>query len=256
MPSFRAKKSIFICADDFGSSESVNQGILELLKNNSISGTSCMVSCKDFNKMELDPYLDRVGLHLKLCNEKMLPIFLARCVLGVISRENIFNKILEQILLYKNMFGMFPAFIDGHQHVHMLRGVRHSLIDALVDTNLQNKIWIRSISPMLRKKAYFKTMLLKLLSFNFNALLDEIGIKRNSMFAGFSNFSPRENIRYQMRYWLKSLKSGGVIMCHPATKTKKPTSLEQRRFLEFSYLSSAEFQYDCTEFGVTISHKL
>lgn len=256
MVSFKPKKSIFICADDFGMSDSINEAIVELLDKNRISGASCLVEGESFNPKIISKHSKRLGLHLNFCNKNSFPIFLIQGIFYSLSFEKIITKLKHQLELYQEAFNAKPNFIDGHQHVHILPKVRKAIVCALNEMDEDNKPWIRSIYPMINERPSFKTILLSLLSINFNALLQKEKIFSNKGFAGISSLSHKSNIRTQMRFWLKNLKEGGVLMCHPGTKVKNPTQLEQRRFLEFSYLSSEEFMYDCTEFGITIQKDL
>lgn len=93
---------LIITADDYGMSSKFNCGILEMARAGLITGISVMVKRKYIRKSDLLALDIPLGLHLELKT----------------SSTN--RDITTQIERFKNRFGMLPAYLDGHQHKHLL----------------------------------------------------------------------------------------------------------------------------------------
>src|SRR5205085_3946565 len=70
------KKRIVLCADDYGQAPAISEGIINLLQNNRLSATSCMVNTiywEDHAKW-LAPFRQQkdIGLHFNLTEGKPL----------------------------------------------------------------------------------------------------------------------------------------------------------------------------------------
>ena len=126
-----ATTAIVLCADDYGIAPGVGRAIRDLLDRHHLSATSCMVVSPDFGAEGplLAPYAERadVGLHLTLTQDQPL----GRLMLAAYSRKldsrAIAAEVERQIARFTQVVGRAPDFIDGHQHVHLLPGVREAV---------------------------------------------------------------------------------------------------------------------------------
>jgi len=95
------KPRLIITADDYGMSPLFNQGIEELTTIGLITGISIMVKRPFVDPARLAFLQVSLGLHLEL--EELS---------GAQEIEN-------QIISFRDKFGMLPTYIDGHQHKHL-----------------------------------------------------------------------------------------------------------------------------------------
>ena len=94
-------KYVIINADDFGYSESINQGILEAARKGAITSTSVMVYGKAINDIFQLKDLPEISVGLHLHIEDAIP-----------DAQDEFNK---QIGLFMLLFGRAPGHIDIHK---------------------------------------------------------------------------------------------------------------------------------------------
>lgn len=133
---------IFIVADDLGLDPTLNQGIFFALKNKLVNAVSIMPASEAFSDAvrglnEIPQAV--VGIHLVLVEEKsLLPrqeipslvsangcfyknhqIFFLRYLLGLINLNEVEQECEAQIKRCLDA-GLKPAFINSHQHLHLL----------------------------------------------------------------------------------------------------------------------------------------
>ncbi|MCB1515616.1 MAG: ChbG/HpnK family deacetylase [Hyphomicrobiaceae bacterium] len=236
-------RDIVLIADDFALSEGVSAGITRLARAQRITGTSALVTLPRWNTdgailAELRDVI-AIGLHMNLtlglplgnmpslAPEGRLPdvgTLVRRSVLGRLDRDEIAEEIVRQLRLFEAVVGHKPDFIDGHQHVHALPGVR----DALIATVLQ---YYRSepVRPLIRVPgddprallrrpgARGKAMLLTLLSGGFARALAAAGLPANASFAGVTAFGDsEEEVRHDLEVAALEARGGlHLVMCHP-----------------------------------------
>ena len=149
------KTAIFtLCADDFGLKKSVNDGVIDLVRNGRLNAVSCMSGGDSF-EAGVGPLLNaasdaeqdvKIGLHLtlseyaplasmpKLAPQGVFPTInqtLISSHLGRLDRNEITREIEAQIERFREIVGRLPDFVDGHQHVHLMPTVRTCLIDCI-----------------------------------------------------------------------------------------------------------------------------
>lgn len=141
---------VVLCADDFGLTEGVSQGILDLIRMGRLSATSAMVNHPWWPVLapDLRAYEDRAGIGLHLTLTAGRPIgpmpslaprgtlpplsgALPRLLAGNVPTDELRGEIERQLDAFEAAFGRPPDFVDGHQHVHVLPGVRGELLAAL-----------------------------------------------------------------------------------------------------------------------------
>ncbi|WP_150467029.1 ChbG/HpnK family deacetylase [Francisella sp. SYW-9] len=254
-------KKIIICADDFGLSDNVNEGIIKLLEKKVINATSCMSNMPALKhgmpnlKNIYNSFID-VGIHLNLTegtpltnaksiskNKEFLPLskLLAKSKLRAISYTDVYNELKAQIDNFISLWGDLPDFIDGHQHVHHFPIVRKAVIDLYKNFDMfKQQTYIRSTFNM--DKSNFKSLIIyRSGAKKFNKLLVDNNIKHNSSFSGiYALENNNEDFRKVILKAYSEIKDGGLIMCHPALDIDEGDPISKSRVNEFKYFKSEQ----------------
>jgi chitin disaccharide deacetylase len=230
---------IWLVADDYGISPSVNAAIRDLLAQGRISATSVMVVAPAFNAQETralsavthDGKRPALGLHLTLTapfkplTRDYAPLsagaFLslgrtaAAALLRRIDPATVAQEVKAQITAFTAAFGHPPDFIDGHQHVHLLPRVADGFLAAVKEA--APNAWVRQCeraddAPRSRD---VKSMLLDRFSKRFRRRAAALGIRTNPTFAGAYAFHDDARFADLFPTFLTGMREGGVIMCHP-----------------------------------------
>ena len=136
-----------LCADDFGAAPGISQGIARLAHAGRISAVSCMTASPHWResarRLEGVPKTIDLGLHLNFTEGRplsarlarrwptfpSLPRLIAQAHLGLLPHSALRNEVHAQLAAFNHALGRPPDFIDGHQHVHHLPGIRRVLLD-------------------------------------------------------------------------------------------------------------------------------
>jgi predicted glycoside hydrolase/deacetylase ChbG (UPF0249 family)/glycosyltransferase involved in cell wall biosynthesis len=225
---------LVICADDFGLTTAISRSIVALAGQGKLNAISCMSVCpgwaSDAALLRLLPESVQIGLHVTLTEEVPLtsmPILawngrmpasselekralVRRLPLGEIRRE-----VAAQFDRFVDVFGRPPAFVDAHQHVHVLRGIREII---MAETARRAPgAWVRSCVD--RPSAIFarcfpvKAMINSMQSRGVRRAASHHGLKCNDSFAGFYDFS--SDYRKLFPQFLDRPGQFHLIMCHP-----------------------------------------
>lgn len=278
----RSTRHLILCADDFGLTEGVSRGILELARMGRISATSAMTNRPLWPR--LAPALREVegtmaiGLHLTLTLGEptgpmptiapggALPSFdrlLRGALIGRLSLHEIEQEIDRQITAFTTILGRAPDFIDGHQHVHILPGIRQRLLRVLQHQGLKGRVWLRDPSDRVtailhRRVAALKALVVNTLAAGFGQDAQAAGFDVNSGFSGFSPFDPARDIAADFAQFLKGLGPRPLVMCHPGYVDEDLESIDPvvaPREREFTYLSSELFPDLLRRNGLTLATK-
>jgi len=255
-------RSLTICADDYGLTQAVSGGILEAIEAGRLDATGAMttrphwkVAARDL--ASLGGGLE-AGLHLdltlgppltgmsRLAPDGRLPaigrmIRLAHA--GQLPEAELRTEIAAQIEAFGVHYGRAPAFIDGHQHVHMLPGIRDWLIEEALKQGLGGKIWMRDsadrMSRILTRGVQVpKAMAVALAGRGFGEAARAQGFITNEGFAGFSAFDPRRDYASDFARFLAAPGQRHLIMCHPGRvdgelERLDPATYSREQELEF-----------------------
>ena len=210
-----AKEQIVaLCADDYGLSYAVSAGILEALDAGRITAVSALVNGPRWPAMGLE--LVRrgrdadIGLHLNLTLGRPLssmPKFapngefppLSQVVRmaygGRLPMDEIRVEIDRQFDRFEAVTDRPPDHVDGHQHIHVLPGIRTALLDAMATRRLGGRVWVRDagdgVHRILARGANARKALSALsLASGFRREARRRGFSVNDGFAGFSDFHP------------------------------------------------------------------
>jgi len=261
-------RDVILCADDFGLADGVSRGIVELAERGRLSATGAMTNMPGWRRAapDLRALRDRiaVGLHLNLTTGQPLgamprlapsgrlpPLrdLLAQAVKRRIQAGEIADEIGRQLDAFVEVHGEAPAFVDGHQHVHVLPVIRPALIQVLKERGYAGRIWLRDPSdgtlailrrPIGRRKA----LVVKSLARGFARAARRAGFRTNE---GFSGFAPLDLSAPAERVFDEALSSLGrrpVVMCHPGYIDDELRGLDpavESRVDELNYLKSDGF---------------
>lgn len=256
----RARR-IVLCADDYGVSPGVSRGIRELLEMERLSATSCMVVFPEFadDGPLLSPFLDRadIGLHFTLTADKPLRSVLLAGWLHRLSADDMRCEVERQLGIFTSAMGRAPSYIDGHQHVHLLPGVREAVVEAAARIGAYVRVTHEPITfAMLQRPAPVDSAYLSRASRPLARMAAQRGVPTNTGFRGVRSFREREPFRDMLRGMIAGAASGSIVMCHPGHVDKTLTNrdpVQRQREDEFAYLASDEFLNDMKAAGLQLA---
>jgi len=154
---------------------------------------------------------------------------------------------------FTDAVGRAPAFVDGHQHVHHLPGVRELMLDALVNPSGAPSA-VRNTGQVVGPGHAFKRMLIERTGGTaLQRLLQDRQVRHNIALLGVYDFRG-DGYRSLLRGWLAAAPdSGGLVFCHPNHGAANPGDpIGEARRHEALYLSSSAFTDDLADAGVTV----
>jgi chitin disaccharide deacetylase len=234
----RSFRNVVLCADDFGLSDGVSRGIVELAEIGRLSATGAMTNMPGCRRMAsaLRPLKGRIGigLHLNLTTGSPLGAMprlapsgafppLKELLAGALRRKlpayEIREEIARQLDAFTGMHGEPPAFVDGHQHVHVLPVIRQALLQVL------------------KERGYA-------LAKSFARDAHAAGFQTNTGFSGFAPFDLSIPVARIFEEAVSGLGASPLIMCHPGYVDEELRGLDpavESREEELRYLKSDVF---------------
>lgn len=261
-------RGIWLCADDYGISPSVNSGIRELIARGRLNATSVMVAAPHLGAIEAGA-LKRLnesdkraalGLHVTLTGPfKPLTAGFAPLRAGAFLPLNemlraaasrrlkpalLEAEIAAQVRAFEHAFGRLPDFLDAHQHVHLFPQVRDAFLKTVAE--MTPNAWVRQCgrARALRRLHDRKTLMLDILSLRFRRKAARLGIDTNPAFAGTYNFGTKATFSTIFPRFLAGLPDGGLIMCHPGfvdAELERLDTLTNLRERELEFFNSDYF---------------
>jgi chitin disaccharide deacetylase len=267
--------SFCLCADDFGLSPGVSRGILVALQAGRLTATSVMTTRPSWpqaaGELRAFQHVADIGLHLNLTLGAPLspmPRFapagslpaigkvITSASRGFLPEAEIRGEIGSQIDAFTTHFGRAPDFIDGHQHVHILKAIRPWLFDALETRGLKGKVWLRDAGDRLpallaRGIEIKKALAVTWLGRGFARAAAARGFQTNHGFAGFSDFAADRDYAADFAHYLVAPGRRHLVMCHPGFVDEEligvdPVTVSRPKELEF--LMSSRFEA-CLDLG-------
>jgi predicted glycoside hydrolase/deacetylase ChbG (UPF0249 family) len=253
-------RHIWLCADDYGIAPGVSAAIRQLMAARRLNATSAMMPAESLDPDAATALLralpDRaaIGLHVTLTapfrplspgfsplhDGAFLPMphLLGRALLRSLDAGALRREVEAQFGRFQALFGRPPAFVDGHQHVHLFPQIRDAVLAASAGAGVA---WVRQCG---RAAGGFtpgdlKAMLLDRLSRTFRARAVALGIATNPAFAGTYTFREDADFPALFPRFLDRLPEGGVVMCHPGrvdatlTRLDPLTTLRERELAFF-----------------------
>lgn len=253
-------KTLTLCADDFGYSQSVNQGILNLVKLGKLNAVSCLTNfplwpgtapalAAEWQKSaEIS-----IGLHLNFTEGNALtkaaqpyfgPLFtvLRRAFFRRFSLPILKAEVRAQIDAFVNAMGRLPSHIDGHQHVHHLPQIRDALLEVYAEVYPNQNAWIRiSGNPHWRDNLHpLKAFIIAGTgAMHLRKLLQQKGIPHNTSFAGIYSFDKEADYAKLFEGFLQKSQTDGLIMCHPGLPSENTQDqIYKTRGVEYQFFSA------------------
>ena len=272
---------IWLCADDYGISPSVNAAIRDLAVRGRLNATSVMVVAPSFHRGEalalqaLNVKAQRVaiGLHVTLTapfrplSENFRPLrdgaflplgtLLLRAGLRSLKRDALDREITRQVRVFSEQFGRPPDFIDGHQHVQLFPQIRDALLT--VARRAAPAAWVRQCGrplPTRRTLDDRKGLLLDVLSRGFRRRAAAFGVRTNPAFAGTYTFRDQADFAATFPHFLDGLPDGSVVMCHPGFVDQELQKLDQLTTLreqEYAFMVQDTFPGLLARHGVALA---
>ncbi len=272
-------RPIILCADDFGLAPGVSDAIAELIAAGRLSATSCMSMCPDWRRAAgmLREVVARapadIGLHLTLTDQpaatraeglaeagrlpplgRLLPRALARRLPAAAVRD----ELRAQLDAFEDAWGAPPDYVDGHQHVHLLPGVREVLVEELLRRYPLGRVWVRDCveAPrrcLRRRVAVGKALFIGMLGRGLRRLLKDRGLPANDGFSGLHDFSVEQPFRTRMRAFLADVGPRPLVHVHPGRVDDALIAcdtLTRPREAELAYLAGDDFPADLAAAGL------
>jgi len=263
-------RTVGLCADDFGMAPHISQGIAALARQGRLNAVSCLVTGEHWTRdapllADLPDDVER-GLHFNLTQGvpasaalrrlwprlPALPSLMLRAALAQLPQAALADEWRAQWQRFVGASGREPDHIDGHQHVHHLRGVRALVVEAAAAAGAAVRNTGRIVGP---GHAFKRAVIERSGGRALQSELAARGIAHNAVFAGVYDFASRDYAGL-MRAWLAALPAeGALIVCHPANSaasTDDDDPIAAARVREAAYLGSDAFADDLARAGVSL----
>ncbi|MGL4635915.1 MAG: ChbG/HpnK family deacetylase [Beijerinckiaceae bacterium] len=229
-----------LIADDYAMTAGVSRGIIRLLEHGRISGAGAMTNRPHWkgwsNAFRGFAGAADLGVHLNLTLGKPLtsmPRFAPAQTfptIGDITKgglslrlpiEELEGEIEAQLDAYEDAMDARPDFIDGHQHVHGLPGVRRAFFNVMTKRYAKGtRPWLRDSSDSLRNvvrrgRNMQKALAVAGLTSGMETAASKAGFLTNDTFAGFSSFDPKQDFATDFASYLINPGARHLVMCHP-----------------------------------------
>ncbi len=256
-------RTLSVCADDFGLTPGISAAIARLARANCITAISCITNSPHWQSSA--PLLDHlpevvdVGLHINLTAGRPLSLQLAeiwprlpalsvlmsRAHLHLLPLAALASEVQAQVAAFSAATGGSPRYLDGHQHVHHLPGIRDIVLGTAA--RMRPAPAIRNTGRVLGPGSGVKRWLIE--NTGGQALTRELtrrGLAHNPALLGAYDFQDL-NYRGRMQGWLAALPAeGGLLFCHPGEVIggDPPDAINPARARELAYLESDAFLVD------------
>lgn len=267
-PGTPGRKPLILCADDYGISPGVGRGIRALAGSGRLSATSCMTVFPEWpaEAALLGNLVDRIdiGLHITLTDQAPLgPLprlapdgrlpTLGRLIrlshIGRLGRGELAAEIDRQLDAFEAALGRPPAFLDGHQHVHLLPTIRDVVLDLFEHRLDRRRTWLRSCAEpaariLHRRVDAPRALVIAGLGRPLHAAAAARGIPTNHGFAGVTSFRPERDVDVDFGRYLRITGPAPLVMCHPGEADDTLAARDpvvSARAAELAYLASDRF---------------
>jgi predicted glycoside hydrolase/deacetylase ChbG (UPF0249 family) len=275
----RSFRNVVLCADDFGLSDSVSRGIVELAEAGRLSATGAMTNMPGWRRAapDLRPLIGRIGIGLHLNLTTGSPIgsmpqlapsgalpplqeLLAKGLRRGLDSAEIRREIARQLDAFLEVHGEPPAFVDGHQHVHVLPAVRRALFQELQGRGYAGRVWLRdpsdNVASILRRSVGGKkALVVQFLARGFARKANAAGFRTNKGFSGFAPLDLSVPVGRVFEEAFSRLGTSPLVMCHPGYADDELRRLDpavESREEELRYLKSNGFRDLLEERGIKL----
>ncbi|ALM84779.1 hypothetical protein ASB57_18985 [Bordetella sp. N] len=196
--------------------------------------------------------LGQPGLYLPLSQ------LIARSYTRTLDAPRVARQIERQLDAFEAAMGRQPDFIDGHQHVHQLPQIRQALLAILARRYGAAAPWVRCSAPgeqaglpgALRWKA---RVIGALGAYSFSRAATAAGLRSNRRLLGVYDFrGGSEAYVALLPLWLRNMRDGDLLMCHPAMPQPGDTGMAAQRGAEFQVLNDTGFAATLLRQGLSL----
>ncbi|OYU49008.1 MAG: hypothetical protein CFE31_06390 [Rhizobiales bacterium PAR1] len=267
-----------LTADDYAMTPAVSHGILRLLDAGRITATGAMTNRPSWRAAARDLAAFEgkadLGIHISLtCGAPLteadaltrsgalpkLGTLLASVNTGRIPLAVIEAEIEAQLAEFEDVMGRTPDFVDGHQHVHAMPGIRRAFAKVLSQRYPAAKPYVRDAADRfgairLRGRQTLKGAVVALLARGFGQGMTARGFALNQGFSGFSAFDPAVDYCADFPSYLIAPGAKPLVMCHPGEVDDELRALDpatESRPKEIAYFLSERFTEACARAGMT-----
>jgi chitin disaccharide deacetylase len=238
-----------LCADDYGLAPGVTSAIEQLVLKGRLNAFSIMVDGPEINISSLRelkrdfPHVS-IGLHLtltKVFEEKpSLILLMVQAFTRLLPNPSL--EIKRQFEKFETLAGFPPDHVDGHQHVHLLPGIRECVFKLMPESAVFRQCKGAGVG--------FKAKIIDALSRKVPP-----AIIINAHFSGSYHFMHGGDYRALFKQFIASQHEGLLVMCHPGRvddllKSRDP--VHEDREIELAYFLSDEFLHDVREAGYVL----
>lgn len=231
--------TVILCADDYGLAPGVGRSIRALAAAGRLSATSCMTVFPDWHAeaAALRPLAGRIeiGLHLTLTDQAPLgpmPGLAPAGRLPSVGRlaalawrrrldaGEVAAEIGRQLDAFESAMGRPPGFVDGHQHAHLLPGVREAVLALFAGRLDPRRAWLRSGAEpigriLARGVAVGRAAAISAAARPLARMAAKRGVAVNDSFRGVTDFRPGRAVDALFRRYLDGPGRRPLVMCHP-----------------------------------------
>ncbi|NMM39149.1 MAG: ChbG/HpnK family deacetylase [Glaciimonas sp.] len=241
---------VTLCADDYAQNEGIDLAVRQLLDMGRLSAVSCFSTSPRWQDAAAPALREHIGqadmgLHFNLTEgfaKTSMPglhAVILRSLLRCINSTRLRQELQRQLNAFEAGFGQPPDFIDGHQHVHQLPGVRKIVLEVIQDRYPGHPVWVRNTVPA-DAQWRGKALILKYLGGSALAVdLQAARIASNNGFGGVYGFD-QEDYAACFKIWLKVATEGMLIMCHPGTAPYPNDAIARQRVIEYHFFRSQQ----------------
>lgn len=263
----RTLKPIVVCADDYGMSGGICDAIESLIARRRLSATGAMTGLpawkrrgQGLRELVCEAPAD-VGLHLTLTEQAPLTTapgiavggrlptigrLIRQSLAGALPAQAVREELQAQLDAFEDVWGAPPDFIDGHQHAHLLPGIRGVVIEEIRVRYADTGIWLRSCaeppaSAARRGIGLGKALTIGALGMGLHGAAKRAGVSTNDSFRGLYDFSDRLPYREVFRASLAGPGERILVHCHPGRVDDELRALDpllEPRERELAYLAS------------------
>lgn len=272
-------RRIVLCADDYALSPGVSAGIRELISTGRINATSVMTIFPEFQQEAKklqetkSPKPFQIGLHVTLTGNfnplSATPIDTLNGRLPMqqqtwppfgyfrIDPVAVKIEVKAQLKKFIDAFQRLPDYVDGHQHVQLMPGIRGPFLEAVKE--YAPKAWVRQCARarlLDEVLADSKGGIFAFLNYGFRAKARLLNLKYNSAFTGAYDYSVPRDFAPLFAHFIRGLPEGGVVMCHPGyldETLKSRDTLTDQREKELIFLLGDDMPRVLAQADVTLS---
>lgn len=264
-----------LCADDYGLASQIDLAIDRLVHQGRLSAVSMMVHRSrwasaaraaaqwpgsvarglHFNLTEGVPLSSELRQHWS--EFPRLPVLMVMAHLRCLPLAAIDMELRTQLQHFGGHAGQPAAFVDGHQHVHHLPGIREFVVAGA----LAHGLAVRNTGCLPGPGHAIKRGLITHSGGRALArALQQQGLRHNAVLLGAYDFGAKP-YRCLMQAWLRSVShqaegAAALLFCHPGDPVQGHDLFDpiaQARVREADYLGSAAFVEDLASAGVDLA---